>query len=99
MTFDIDSKEIIFYNERIKPSKSEQNNTNNNSVNYKIILIVVGAFIIICGLLLLAYYLGKKLNIQRKKRANELEDDDYEYFSKNKNADINEDKGLFKESN
>ena len=100
MTFDIDSKSIIFYNEEIKPSKSGPTNTSTDTDNYNIILIViisVGAFIVICGLVFFAYYLGKILNNQRKKRANELEDDDYEYFSKKENGDKNEDKGLFKE--
>ena len=97
LTFDIDSKSVIFYDQSIKPSK--QNNNNNNSDN-KILIIVltsVGGLIIICGLIIGSYYLGKKINSSRKKRANELSDDDYEYFSKNDNK--NEGKGLFNEGN
>ena len=39
-------------------------------------------------LVIIAYFIGKKINEQRKKRANELQDD-YEYYLNNKN-DINE---------
>ena len=48
-----------------------------------------------------AYYLGKQINASRKKRANELSDDDYEYFAKNgnNNDNKNEGKGLFNEGN
>ena len=39
----------------------------------------------------MAYFIGKKINEQRKKRANELEDDYDYYTNKNKNVnDINE---------
>ena len=100
MTFDIDSKTINFYNLLIKPTSpiSIQNNSNSNNKILLIILISIGGIIIICGLLFFAYYLGKKLNSQRKKRANELGDDDFEYISKNENNNNdNEPKSLFKE--
>ena len=38
-------------------------------------------------LVIIAYFLGKNINEQRKKRANELQDD-YEYYINNK-SDIN----------
>ena len=33
----------------------------------------------------IGYYIGKKIHEQRKKRANELRDDNYEYYSENNN--------------
>ena len=39
-------------------------------------------------LVIIAFFIGKKINEKRKKRANELQDD-YEYYSNNKN-DIND---------
>jgi hypothetical protein len=39
-------------------------------------------------LVLIAYFIGKKINEQRKKRANELADD-YEYHTENNTKDIN----------
>ena len=101
LTFDIDSKSVIFYDQSIKPSK--QNNNNNNSDNKVliIVLICIGGLIIICGLIIGAYYLGKQINSSRKRRANELSDDDYEYFTKNDNNNDNkkEGKGLFNDAN
>ena len=96
LTFDIDSKSVIFYDQSIKPSKQNNNNNSDNKILI-IVLTSVGGLIIICGLIFGAYYLGKKINSSRKKRANELSDDDYEYFSKNDNK--NEGKGLFNEGN
>jgi len=100
LTFDIDSKSIIFYDQSIKPSKQNINNNSDNKVLI-IVLISIGGLIIICGLIIGAYYLGKQINASRKKRANELSDDDYEYFSKNdnNNDNKNEGKGLFNEGN
>ena len=37
-------------------------------------------------MLVIAYLIGKKINEHRKKRANELKDDNYEYFSSDINA-------------
>ena len=45
--------------------------------------------IIICFfLIIMAFIIGKKLNNSRKKKANELKDDNYEYFSSNINSGI-----------
>ena len=41
----------------------------------------------------MAFYLGKKLNQNRKKRANELNDDDFDYSS-NKKLNTNEALGV-----
>ena len=50
-------------------------------------------------LVIIAFFIGKKINEQRKKRANELTDDNYEYiFENNKDvnnkvSDVNNEKG------
>ena len=55
LTFDIDSKSVVFYDQLIKPSKQNNNNNSNNTVLI-IILISIGVFIVICGLIIGAYY-------------------------------------------
>ena len=78
--FNPDIKEIGFY-----PSDIEKNENNEKSNNLKMIFILILAIIglsIIC--VIVGVILGKKIyGLKRKKRANEMVDDDYEYFSDN----------------
>ena len=93
-TFSInkDAKTIGFY-------IGKENNNNNTIVDdnkkkekntkiYKIILYIV-LIIVIIILLFIAYYIGVTVRDKRKKRANELKDDNYEYFPE-ENKDIND---------
>ena len=41
-------------------------------------------------MILVAFFIGKKINEQRKKRANELKDDNYEYILDNNKDENNE---------
>ena len=88
ITFDQERKIIGFYNPvlpRIKnddylKNKQEQNQVVNNSEHKKtIIYIILISILLILILGAIAYFLGKKLNENRKKRANELKDEDFEY--------------------
>ena len=45
--------------------------------------------IVVIAIALVAYYIGVTVNEKRKKRANELKDDNYEYLS-DSNKDINQ---------
>jgi len=97
LVFNFDSKTIGFYNHYLDDNNylDDENNeinenykndkSNLNINNYKRIIIEV---IICIFLILVAYFIGKKINEQRKKRANELNDDNYEYILQN-NKDIN----------
>ena len=78
--FNHDSKTIGFYNENLK----EKNiiNNKNKSFNAKYIIIIFICVIILIGLIYSAYRIGVNVNSQRRKRANELTDDNFEYFSK-----------------
>ena len=88
--FNFDSKTIGLYEQ---PKKSNDETDNNEdienkgkkSIRYKRTLLEI--LFGIC-LVLIAYFIGKKINEQRKKRANELTDD-YEYVSA-KNQKIND---------
>jgi len=65
-----------------------KNNTNDNKSMNKILKcfleIIIGS-----GIALLAYYIGVTVREKRKKRANELKDENYEYMPE-RNKDINE---------
>ena len=87
-TFDQERKIVSFYNPvmpRIKNDDylrqiEDQNQIINAAGNKKtIIYIIVISIILIVILGTLGYFLGKKLNENRKKRANELKDEDFEY--------------------
>jgi hypothetical protein len=97
--FDYDSKVVGYYDKRIEPIKNEterkgsKNNTSedkidsNNNKNYKYI-IYIALFVVFCAIVFIAFYLGMKVKESRKKRANELKDDDYDYetYDNNKNS-------------
>ena len=98
LVFNYDSKTIGFYMSKNKNEVINENNKTNNMVNEKeengksrsITRTLLEILFGLC-LVFAAYFSGKKINEQRKKRANELEDD-YEYYSNNKKGinDINE---------
>ena len=85
--FYLDKKEINKKNNITKGIISDNHSSNNSKM--KIIVIRIGEILIVLGLIFLAYYIGMKVKEGRKKRANELKDDCYEYISENK-KDINE---------
>ena len=101
LVFNYDSKTIGLYLSNKKDqvinedgknktnSMINEEKRNNRSVKRTILEILFG----IC-LVVVAYFIGKKINEQRKKRANELQDD-YDYYTNNKIGinDINEKEG------
>jgi len=87
--FYLNKKEI---NPKINETKSTIGNDKdmeNNNSKIKNIIIKISEVLLGLGLLFLAYYIGMKVKEQRKKRANELKDDNYEYISDD-NKDINQ---------
>jgi hypothetical protein len=97
-TINTDAKTIGFYFQKEEDKKS--NNTkgiidnktkiiNEDDKKIKNILIRIAEVIIGIGMLFGAYYIGIKVKEQRKKRANELKDDNYEYISED-SKDIND---------
>ena len=83
--FDQDAKKFGFYNfnlpkipnDEYMKSTNQKDLNNGNSNNALIYIIII---IVVIILVALAYYLGKKFNEIRKKRANEL-NDDFDYTS------------------
>ena len=90
-TIDFDDKTLGFYiKEKIHENKTKIENIDNkdnnkvrnhNNSHIKNILFKIGEIIAIIGLLIGAYFIGKKVNEGRKKRANELKDDYFEYVA------------------
>ena len=74
-------------NDIIDTQEKDKNLKNKSKI--KDIFVKIGQFLIVIVLLFVAYYIGIKVKEGRKKRANELNDDSYEYISHNK-KDINE---------
>ena len=94
LVFNFDSKTIGVYEQplihKVIDNDTKIDDIDNNSgkkgFNYMRTLLEIIFGII---LVLIAYFIGKKINEQRKKRANELTDDDYEYQPENGTNDIN----------
>ena len=89
--FNYDSKTIGIYDQNIpiedkdpKKKDEKENNDNNKSGIWKIIIEVICIIILV----IIAFFVGKKINEQRKKRANELKDDNYDYTA-NEDTNIN----------
>jgi len=78
-TFNLDAKLIGFYNFEVEEEEKEDDINGDNNT-WKIVIFSVLGFIILALLMFLSFYFGMKLKEVRKKRANELKDDNYEYF-------------------
>ena len=80
--FNPDIKEIGFYSTDINIEKNENNEKDSNFKKIFISILVIIGLCIIC--VIVGVILGKKLyGLKRKKRANEMADDNYKYFSEN----------------
>ena len=103
LVFNYDSKTIgVYLSKKEQRVINEDNNGENNKTSNiesdgneknksrNVMRILLEILFGIC-LVIIAYFIGKKINEQRKKRANELQDD-YEYCLNNKN-DINDKNG------
>ena len=84
--FNLDANTIQIYNK----GEEENNNGNyNESSGTKTLLLVLGIIVLVVIIGILGYFLGKNLNKIRKKKANELTDDEYDYTSKEDNIQNN----------
>ena len=82
---DLDNKIIKIYNNNKdeRKEKNEKKIENNKKLSKKyIFFLILIIIVLICSFSILFYLLGKNLNKSRKKKANELYDDDYDYESK-----------------
>ena len=92
LVFNFDSKTIGFYNNYLDDEDIDNNGNNENNENKsngKNYIRIIVEMIICILLIVVAFFVGKMINEKRKKRANELNDENYEYISDNNNKDIN----------
>ena len=84
LVFNYDSKSIGFYNGLEYNGGNENNKkTKNGSFFGKLYVRIILEIIGIIILVIIGYLIGKKVNQVRKKRANELKDENYDYFPEN----------------
>ena len=89
-TINLDQNWVGFYNpnkEKIIPEKQESS-TSGMSKTSKVLLIV-GLVILFIGISVGMFFLGRKLKNDRKRRANELTDDNYDYSHDDYSQPIN----------
>ena len=92
-----EAKTIGYYNENWEIQK-EQNNIENNKGKYiYIILLILLVLILFIIIGVIFYFAGKNKNKYKKRRANELLDDDFDYIPTKIND--NEEKNNFEKSN
>ena len=91
-------KSIGFYKFKNFEYQSDYNNKSNDNIdkidnsegkNIKKTLLIAFGILIILILIIISFFLGKFFNKQRKKRANELKDEDFEYIEENFKEDGN----------
>ena len=80
--FNLDANTIEIYD------GSEESDNNGSSV-LMTILLIFGIIILLGAIGVLGYFFGKNLNKMRKKKANELADDEFDYTANNDNAIVN----------
>jgi flagellar biosynthesis/type III secretory pathway M-ring protein FliF/YscJ len=71
---EVENSKIGYYHNKIK----EKKNNTFKYILFSILIIVLSGILIVLGI-----FVGKYFFKLRKKRANELDDDDYEYKQKN----------------
>ena len=81
-----EDKEIKDEESNEKKEGNNENQNNNSSSNIALIIIfVVCGLILVAFLMFISFYYGLKIRDGRKKRANELKEDNYEYFPQSTN--------------
>ena len=96
-TFDQDQKTVGFYNNQLEKIPNEEYMKNiikdsdkkSKTSKLHLSLLIISIIILIGVLVVMAYFLGKKLNENRKKRANEL-NEDFDYTAEKNNEKNNE---------
>lgn len=84
-TLNIEGRMLGFYNPNYDyEEEKEIVISKNKKFNYMIVYVIFG-IIILLVLMLLSFYLGMKIKKERKQRANELKEDNYEYVPENTN--------------
>ena len=78
-TIDLEQNWVGFYNPNKEILEKDENKNPGVNNNIKAVIIIIVLVIFAIGLSIGMFFLGKKLKNDRKKRANELMDDNYDY--------------------
>ena len=94
-TFNQESKKIGFYDNNINHGNTEEPNNINNANNGKIktgtIILIIGIILLVIEIVVaIIWFKTKRCDKNRRKRANELSDDNYDYLSGNNSEKINQ---------
>ena len=94
LLMDYEAKTISYYNENWEIDNKNTNLDKENNENYYIYFyILIGiCFVIIVAIIF--YLVGKKMNKMKKRRANELIDDNFDYIPNKDNNDISNNKSF-----
>ena len=89
-TLNLDARMLGFYNPNFDFEEDEEiidkeDKGKNKNITLKILLGILGFIFVIC-LMILCFYLGMKIKNERKQRANELKDENYEYIQDNEDG-------------
>ena len=92
-SFNLDARIVGFYSKIF----SDENNVEDDKINKKdtqpnnktslIVVFIIVGIIFVAVLMILSFYFGMKLKEKRKIRANELKEDNYEYFPESEKED------------
>ena len=92
-TLNLDARMLGFYNPNFNYEEGkeiiEENNNYKKSNNKTILIIIISisGSLVVALLMFLSFYFGMKIKKERKKRANELKEDNYEYFPEESKED------------
>ena len=92
MIINYEEQTIGYYNESWEIGKNEKNNDNIEKigVQFYFYLIILGVLIMFIIIGVIFYFVGKNKNKMKKRRANELLDDNYDYIPNKINKDEND---------
>ena len=100
ITLNLDAKSINFYNNN-KINNNNDINRDYKKEKIKNIILIIFCLILVSIIIIIVYLFINKIKGQRKRRANELKDDGYEYSPNKNNEEIekNEYKNFLDEEN
>ena len=91
MIINYEGQTIGYYNESWEIGKNENNdNIEKIGVQFYFYLIILGVLIMFIIIGVIFYFVGKNKNKMKKRRANELLDDNYDYIPNKINKDEND---------
>ena len=91
MIINYEEQTIGYYNESWEIGKNENNdNIEKIGVQFYFYLIILGVLIMFIIIGVIFYFVGKNKNKMKKRRANELLDDNYDYIPNKINKDEND---------